>query len=73
MSDWKTNRLRVLRAERRMSQDAAAARLRVSQAQYSKLERGFAEPTAQQRRILARMFRVAVEGLVATAQEVRAS
>jgi transcriptional regulator with XRE-family HTH domain len=67
VSDWKSNRLRVLRAERRLSQDELAAKLGVSQAQYSKLERGFAEPNAEQRKVLARVFKVRVSALTSGA------
>lgn len=45
MSAWKTNRLRVLRAERRLTQQAIARRLRMSQAQYSNIERAEVVPT----------------------------
>jgi transcriptional regulator with XRE-family HTH domain len=67
VSDWKSNRLRVLRAERRLSQDELAAKLGVSQAQYSKLERGFAEPNTEQRKVLARVFKVRIAELTAGA------
>jgi putative transcriptional regulator len=67
---WKANRLRVLRAERRLSQQELAERLDISQAQFSKLERGYVEPTPAQCRQLARIFRVPVHALAPSLEKV---
>lgn len=56
-----TNRLRVLRAERRISQMDAAAHLGMSRDRFWKIENGFIEPTEDEERALARLFKVQLE------------
>jgi transcriptional regulator with XRE-family HTH domain len=70
VSAWKTNRLRLLRAEHRLSQQEVAHRLDISQAQFSKWERGYVEPDAAQRRKLARIFKVPVTALAPPLEKV---
>jgi putative transcriptional regulator len=55
-----TNRLRVLRAERRMSQMALGRRVGISQARISSIENGYAEPSANERKKIARTLKVTV-------------
>lgn len=52
------NRLRVLRAEKRLTQLDTAARAKVSIARYWKIENGYTEPTSSERAALARALRV---------------
>lgn len=73
MTSWKANRLRILRAERRLTQRAVAAKLHVSQSTYSLWETAFLEPDGKTRRQLAKVFRVPVEALIAAPQERKAS
>lgn len=56
-------RLRVFRVERALSQEDVAIRIGVSQAQYSKVERGTADLTAAQIKKLARLYRLPVSEL----------
>jgi len=56
-----TNRLRVCRAERRISQMALAQRARVSRDRIWRFENGYAEATADERERLAKALRVTVE------------
>jgi transcriptional regulator with XRE-family HTH domain len=53
------NRLRVLRAERRMSQMDAADRARLSLNRYWRIENSYVEPTPEERIALASVFGVA--------------
>jgi putative transcriptional regulator len=63
VSAWKNNRLRVLRAERKVSQEDVAARLAISQPLYSRIERGTREPSKEELVKLARVFDVSVNEL----------
>lgn len=73
---WKgTNRLRVLRAERRLTQEDVEARTRnpkVLQSKLSLIENDHIEPTQAERRSIARALRVTVEEAFPL-QEERAS
>ncbi len=53
-----TNRLRVLRAEKRVSQHQVAQALRCSQSRVSLLENGFAPPTENDVKRLVRLLGV---------------
>jgi transcriptional regulator with XRE-family HTH domain len=55
------NRLRVLRAERRMNQTNAARRSRIGFNRYWRIENGYAEATPEERDRLARIFKVSVD------------
>lgn len=55
------NRLRVLRAERRMTQLTVARRAGVNQSRMSFIENGLVEATVEERKRLARVFGVAVD------------
>jgi DNA-binding XRE family transcriptional regulator len=57
------NRLRVVRAERRISQETLAIKVGVSQAQMSKIERGTAAPDTKLRRRIAKVLKVDVTAL----------
>jgi putative transcriptional regulator len=72
MSIWKANRLRVLRAERRISQRTLAQRIGVSQSTYSNWETAYFEPDADTKRKIARVLRVPVEALIPGDQAVTA-
>lgn len=52
------NRLRVLRAERRMTQLALGRKAHINQTRISFIENGHVEPTAAERSDLARAFSV---------------
>jgi len=52
------NRLRVLRAERRLTQEKVALRLGVSQATFCQIENGNREPSLKELEKLARIFGV---------------
>ena len=54
------NRLRVLRAERRITQLALARKARVNVARVSFFENGHAEPKPNERKRLARALKVTV-------------
>ena len=69
--NWKRNRLRVLRAERRMAQRELAARLSVTQSAVSLWESGEMEPTLERKRDLARALGVPQKALVP--EEAKAS
>lgn len=56
----------MLRAERRLTQHDVAERLGVSQAQYWKFETAIVEPSDDDKRRLARVFRVHVDALTST-------
>jgi len=64
MSAWKTNRLRVLRAERRISQMTLAQEVGVSQATFSTWETAYFEPDDDMKRKIARALDVTVADLV---------
>lgn len=53
-----SNRLRVLRAEKRLTQLDTAARAKVGITRYWKIENGYTEPTQAERVALARSLRV---------------
>jgi transcriptional regulator with XRE-family HTH domain len=57
---WKRNRLRVLRAERRITQHKLAKRIGMSQGQYCRTERAEREPTPEELEKLARALKVEV-------------
>lgn len=57
---WKSNRLRVLRAERRMTQHKLAKRIGMSQGQYCRTERAEREPTQAELEAMARALKVDV-------------
>lgn len=54
-----TNRLRVLRAERRISQEDVARDVGMTQTIYWRVENGYRIPSKEERRRLAKVFRVA--------------
>lgn len=64
MSEWKRNRLRMIRAEKRLTQHAVAQRMGVSQATYWQLETAVREPDAETRARIARALRVNVGDLL---------
>jgi transcriptional regulator with XRE-family HTH domain len=64
---WKANRLRVLRAERRLTQRDVAQRIGMSQATYWKFENAYAEPDARWKERIATALNVAVVALVPSA------
>lgn len=53
-----TNRLRVLRAERRITQMDAAAKSKIGVTRFWRIENGYAEPTPEERERLAKLFKV---------------
>lgn len=55
-----TNRIRVLRAEQRLTQEVLAGRARLPQSRVSKIENGHVAPTKTEQRRLARGLRVTV-------------
>jgi transcriptional regulator with XRE-family HTH domain len=55
---WKSNRLRVLRAERRLTQHKLAKRAGMSQGHYCRMERAEREPSDQELERLARVLKV---------------
>lgn len=57
------NRLRVLRAEHRVSQMDAAAALDMSRDRYWKIENGFLEPSDDEAKALARLFKVEINDI----------
>lgn len=61
------NRLRVLRAEKRLTQLDTAARAKVSITRYWKIENGYTEPTDTERSAIARALRVEVTEAFPTA------
>lgn len=54
----KRHRLRVLRAERQLTQMAVARKMRMGTYRYWQIENGYAEPTADERTALAKVFKV---------------
>jgi transcriptional regulator with XRE-family HTH domain len=54
-----TNRLRVLRAEHRVSQEDVAREVGMTQAIYWRVENGYRQASKDERRRLARAFKVA--------------
>lgn len=58
MAKTNPNRLRVWRAERRMTQLTLARKSRINVARVSFIENGLAEPTDRERRRLARVLKV---------------
>jgi transcriptional regulator with XRE-family HTH domain len=71
VSIWKRNRLRVLRAERRLTQNDVAGKLGISQASYWQIETGLREPDAKTQTRIAKALRVTVADLLP--QEAKAS
>lgn len=63
MPSPKRNRLKVLRAERNVSQMALAFKVGMGRDRYMRIERGFTTATAAERRDLARALRVAEAAL----------
>lgn len=57
------NRLRVLRAERHLSQMDTATAAGISHNRYWRIENGYAAPTTEERQALAAVFAVAVEAV----------
>lgn len=55
-----TNRMRVLRAERRMSQADLSRKARINKTRISFLENGHFEPSSQEKKRIARAFGVTV-------------
>lgn len=64
------NRLRVLRAERRWSQREVARRANVSVDRVWRFENGYAEPTVDEQKRLARVFRVSAGDVFPVAEQV---
>lgn len=60
---WKRNRLRVLRAEKRLTQNDVAAKLKISQATYCHWETGVKEPDPATQARIAKVLRVTVADL----------
>lgn len=58
-----SNRLRVLRAERDVTQEDLALRVRMKLTHYWRIENGYREPTSEERARLARALRVAEDAL----------
>jgi transcriptional regulator with XRE-family HTH domain len=56
-----TNRLRVLRAEKRLSQMDTAEAAGISFNRYWRIEAGYAEPTEQERQHIARVLHVHID------------
>jgi transcriptional regulator with XRE-family HTH domain len=52
------NRLRVLRAEHRLTQMAVARRIRIGTYRYWQIENGYAQATSDERAALAKVFKV---------------
>jgi transcriptional regulator with XRE-family HTH domain len=63
MMATKRNRLKVLRAERDLSQMDLAVKVGMGRDRYMRIERGFTEPTATERRAFAKVLRVRDEDL----------
>ncbi len=57
------NRLRVLRAERRLSQMDVAAHLGCGHNRYWRIENGFQVPTDDEERQLAKLFNTSIKGV----------
>lgn len=53
-----SNRLRVLRAEKRTTQMDLAAKAKISVGRYWKIENGYVEPTRGERAAIARALKV---------------
>ena len=66
MREWTRNRLRVIRAEQRVTQFTMAQRLGVSQTQYWQIEHAIREPDAAMQRRIAKALGVPVPALVGT-------
>jgi len=60
-------RLRVLRAERGLSQRDTAIKAKLALDRYWRIENGYAEPTSKEREQLARAFKVEVADVEAIA------
>lgn len=63
MGRHKGLRLRVLRAERGLTQLAVARRLGMSQAKYWQIENGYTTPTAKETERLAKLLKVSEDEL----------
>lgn len=68
-----TNRLRVLRAEKRLSQMDTADRARIGVNRYWRIENGYAEAEADERAALARVFGVTESDVFPTPETSEAS
>lgn len=66
-----TKRLRVLRAERDLSQRDTATKAGMSVDRYWKIENGYADPTDAERQGLARALRLQPDDIFETAHEAR--
>ena len=64
---WKTNRLRVLRAERRLTQGKLAKRIGMSQGHYCRMERAERVPSERELEKLARALKVDVAAITGEA------
>jgi putative transcriptional regulator len=64
------NRLRVLRAERRMTQLSLAAKAGINVARISFIENGHVEPKPEERDRIARAFEVPVSNVFPAAEAV---
>lgn len=68
-----SNRLRVLRADKRLSQTTLARRARLTQSRLSFIENGHIEPTPTERNRLARALKVDVLEVFPPLEEAVAS
>ncbi len=73
MSKPERNRLRVLRAERRITQLALARKTRINPTRISFIENGHVDPTPDERDRLARALKTEVAELFPPADEAVAS
>jgi putative transcriptional regulator len=73
MGKARRNRLRVLRAERRISQLDLASKTGISTTRIWKIENGYADATPTDRARLARFFRVPVTDVFPSDANERAS
>ncbi len=64
VSNWKRNRLRVIRAEKRLTQTALAKRLGMSQSTYCLMEICRVEPDAAMQQRIAKALGVTVSTLL---------
>jgi transcriptional regulator with XRE-family HTH domain len=58
MAKGDKNRLRVVRADKRITQLDTATRAGIAMTRYWKIENGYTEPTASERKALAKALRV---------------
>jgi len=67
-----TNRLKVLRAERHVSQRAVAVEAGIQFDRYWRIENGYAEAAVEERRSIAKVMGVPMSAIWPAAQEVTA-